>query len=133
LSLLTPHPGEFDRLAGKSATDPEVMNKALEFSRKYGIILILKGANTFICHPDGRSWFNSTGNPGMATAGSGDALTGLLTGLLAQGYPPLEAALLGVYWHGYAGDLAAASQGQASLITTDLIDRLGKAFLEISA
>jgi NAD(P)H-hydrate epimerase len=133
LSLLTPHPGEFDRLAGKSATDEEVMRKALEFSRKYGIILILKGAFTFICHPDGRSWFNSKGNPGMATAGSGDALTGLLTGLLAQGYPPLDAALLGVYWHGFAGDLAADYQGQASLITSDLIDRLGKAFLEISA
>ncbi len=132
-SLLTPHPKEFERLAGKSENDQEVVYKALNFSKKHNIILILKGAFTLICHPDGRAWFNSTGNAGMATAGSGDVLTGLLTGLLAQGYPPLETALLGVYWHGYAGDLAAAAIGQPSMLAGDILENLGAAFLEISA
>jgi NAD(P)H-hydrate epimerase len=131
-SLLTPHPKEFERMAGKSNSDQEVMTKVLEFSKKHQVILILKGAFTLICHPDGRAWFNSSGNPGMATAGSGDVLTGILTGLLAQGYDPLSAAMLGVYVHGLAGDLAAKNLGQNALIASDLVEYLGRAFLNLA-
>ena len=130
-SILTPHPKEFERLAGKSASDYDVFLKAREFARNHSVMLVLKGAYTLICSPEGKAWFNSTGNPGMATAGSGDVLTGLLTGLLTQGYAPEEACLLGVYMHGLAGDLAAARLGQNSLIAGDLIEGFSSAFLEL--
>jgi ADP-dependent NAD(P)H-hydrate dehydratase / NAD(P)H-hydrate epimerase len=127
-SILTPHPKEFERLAGKSGTDYEVFQKAKAFSRDHQLVLVLKGAYTLICSPDGRSWFNSTGNPGMATGGSGDVLTGMLTSLLAQGYAPLDAALCGVYLHGLAGDLALEAESMESLLPSDLIACIGKAF-----
>ncbi len=127
-TILTPHPKEFDRLAGKSRDGFERHQKQRALAEKYGVIVVLKGAYTGIAAPDGRYWFNTTGNPGMATGGSGDVLTGLITGLLAQGVKPLDAALAGVYLHGLAGDLAAAALSQESLIAGDIIKYLGAAF-----
>ena len=130
-SILTPHPGEFKRLAGESANSFENIQKQIQFSKRYNVIVVLKGAFTSISAPDGRLFFNSTGNPGMATAGSGDVLTGIILGLLAQGIHPVNAALAGVYLHGLAGDLAAAQKSQSSLIAGDIIEFLGKAFLTL--
>jgi len=98
---------------------------------RYKIILICKGAHTCITVPDGSVFFNSTGNPGMATGGSGDVLTGILLGLMSQDYSPEETALIGVYIHGLAGDLAAIELGQHALIAGDLINKLGPAFLQL--
>jgi hydroxyethylthiazole kinase-like uncharacterized protein yjeF len=130
-TILTPHPKEFDRLAGESGNAFERHRKQREFSSRYHAIVVLKGAYTGIASPDGRYWFNTTGNPGMATGGSGDVLTGLITGLLAQGLEPLDAALSGVYLHGLAGDLAAEDTGQEALIAGDMISHLGKAFRSV--
>lgn len=127
-SVLTPHPKEFERLFGNCNSAYERVKKAEEAAKKFGIIIVLKGANTLIAMPDGTLFFNSTGNAGMATAGSGDVLTGILTGLLAQGYTPDSAAKMGVFLHGRAGDLALATQSEESLIATDIIENLGKAF-----
>jgi len=131
-AILTPHPGEFDRLIGKKATSNERLIAQTEFSKKYKVIVVLKGAYTSISLPSGKVYFNSTGNPGMATAGSGDVLTGIILAFLAQGYTPEDAALLGVYLHGLAGDFAAESVGQESLIASDIIFNLGNAFKEIT-
>ncbi len=130
-SILTPHPKEFERLAGSWKNDFEKIDLARSFSKKFQIILVLKGANTAICLPDGRCYFNSTGNPGMATAGSGDVLTGIITGLLAQNYSPVHAALLGVFLHGLAGDITAKKNAEESLIAGDITMNLGKAFLKM--
>ncbi len=128
-AILTPHPLEFARLYGdKSSSGYEMVNRARDFARKYKVYLVLKGANTAIACPDGNCWFNSTGNPGMGTGGSGDVLTGILTGLLAQGYTPFEAALLGVYVHGLAADICVANSSEESLIAGDIVEHLGKAF-----
>ena len=127
-SILTPHPVEFERLAGKAGSDYERLMLAMNFARIHSVILIIKGAYTAIAFPDGSCWFNSTGNPGMATGGSGDVLTGILTGLLAQGYSPREAALLGVYVHGLAGDIYIRDSSEEALLAGDLADNLGKAF-----
>lgn len=130
-SILTPHPGEFDRLTGKSTSHHERINKQIEFSKTNGLILVLKGANTTISTPDGKLFFNSTGNPGMATAGCGDVLTGIILGLLAQSYTPEQAAICGVYIHGMAGDLAILEQSEHSLIARDITNNLGAAYREI--
>lgn len=130
-SIFTPHPKEFERLAGKTLNDYDRNQKQRDFSIKYGVYIVLKGAHTAITTPDGRCYFNSTGNPGMATGGSGDALTGIIAGIKAQGYTSLESCLLGVYLHGLAGDLAAKVQGYESLIATDIIDHLGKSFITL--
>ncbi len=130
-SILTPHPKEFERLAGKWADDYEKLQKLRDLCFKYNIYIVLKGAYTCTGTPDGMCYFNSTGNPGMATAGSGDVLTGLITGLLAQGYSPAQAATLGVYLHGLAGDLAAKKKGQEAMLAGDIIENLGKAFKKI--
>ncbi len=130
-TILTPHPKEFERLAGTSTNSFERMQKQLQFSAEYKIIVVCKGAHSCITFPDGRVFFNSTGNPGMATAGSGDVLTGIILGLLAQNYSPEDATLLGVYLHGLAGDLAATEFGTYSLIAGDIINHLGKAFLQL--
>ncbi len=130
-SILTPHPREFERLFGKSENDFQRNDLQRSMAAKHGVIILLKGANTAIACPDGECWFNSTGNPGMATGGSGDVLTGILTGLLAQGYPPKAAALLGVFLHGSAGDCAASKIGQEALIAGDLVEYLGAAWLEL--
>ena len=127
-SILTPHPKEFERIFGESTTSYQRMINAQEAALRYKIFIILKGAHTLIVCPDGRFYFNSTGNSGMATAGSGDALTGILAGLLAQGYNPEEAAKLAVFIHGLAGDLALKKESKESLIASDIINHLGKAY-----
>ena len=124
-SILTPHPGEFERLAGKTSDSFERHQLQLEFSRKFHVIVVLKGAHTCITAPDGKAYFNSTGNPGMATGGSGDVLTGMITSLLAQSYSPLHAALLGVYLHGAAGDKAAIKH-RNGLIARDIVEAIGR-------
>ncbi|HZL10563.1 MAG TPA: NAD(P)H-hydrate dehydratase [Prolixibacteraceae bacterium] len=130
-TILTPHPREFERLAGSSANSFERLHIQLQFSEKYKVIVVCKGAHTCITFPDGRVFFNSTGNPGMATAGSGDVLTGIILGLLAQNYTPEEAALIGVFLHGLAGDFAAVQYSQQSLIAGDIINQIGSAFLQL--
>ena len=130
-SILTPHPKEFERLAGKTSNSFEGLQKLKELAVKWGVYIVLKGANTAIVGPDGIIYFNSTGNPGMATAGSGDALTGILTALLAQGYSSKEACVLGVYLHGLAGDIAAGELSQEALTASDIIYFLGEAFKKI--
>ena len=129
-SILTPHPGEMQRLKKLSA-DPFVRKKEIEaFANKYQIILVYKDAHTMITNGK-QSYFNSTGNAGMATAGSGDVLTGLITGLLAQGYQPLEAATIGVYLHGLAGDFAVSKMGEHTMLSRDIISNLGEVFLKL--
>jgi len=131
-SILTPHPKEFERLVGAWSDDFERLIKLQRFSKKINSVVVLKGAYTTIACPSGNCYFNPTGNPGMATGGSGDVLTGILTGLLAQGYSAEEASLMGTYLHGLAGDLAARERGMNSLIAGDLIDFLPMAFKKLS-
>jgi ADP-dependent NAD(P)H-hydrate dehydratase / NAD(P)H-hydrate epimerase len=130
-SIFTPHPKEFERLAGKSAHENERQQLQIKFSKKYSIYVVLKGAYTCISTPAGECYFNSTGNPGMATAGSGDVLTGIITGLLAQKYTSFEACVLGVFVHGLAGDIAAKQLGYEALTANDIIGFLGKAFKKL--
>jgi len=130
-SILTPHPKEFDRLAGSSLTSYERLHKAIKFAETTKTYIILKGRYTAVCTPSGECWFNTTGNPGMATAGSGDVLTGILLGLAAQSYTPLETSLLGVYLHGLAGDIALEENSEESLLAGDIVHYLGTAFKEI--
>ncbi len=129
-TILTPHPGEFDRLAGKSQSGMIRNKKQIEFACEFNAIVLLKGAYTSIAMPDGTCYYNSTGNPGMSTAGSGDVLTGIVLSLLAQGYTQEEAALFGAFIHGLAGDIAASVSGQQALIASDITDNLGNAFLK---
>jgi hydroxyethylthiazole kinase-like uncharacterized protein yjeF len=131
-SILTPHPKEFERLAGKWNDDFERLEKQKELAASLKSIVVLKGAHTSIATEKGEVFFNSSGNPGMATGGTGDVLTGVITGLLAQGYPSKEAAILGVFLHGLAGDIAIQDCGTDSLIASDLIDYLPNAFLKVS-
>jgi NAD(P)H-hydrate epimerase len=126
--IFTPHPKEFERLAGKSSNDFERNLLQRNFSIKYQACVVLKGAHTAVTTPSGECFFNSTGNPGMATGGSGDVLTGIIAGILAQGYSGVEASIMGVYLHGLAGDIAAASSGYEALIAGDIINNLGTAF-----
>lgn len=126
--ILTPHPKEFDRLEGHSADSYERLTKACNLAERLQGIVILKGHYTAICMADGHVMFNPTGNAGMATAGSGDVLTGIITGLLARGYQPKEACMVGVYLHGLAGDLAATELGEESLLASDIIQYLPRAF-----
>jgi NAD(P)H-hydrate epimerase len=130
-TILTPHPKEFERLAGKSGNSFIRLQKQISFSAKYNCIVVLKGAYTSITSPDGNVWFNSTGNPGMATAGSGDVLTGMILSLLAQGYEPLRAAITGVFLHGLAGDIAAGKSCQESIIASDIINEISGAYMRI--
>ena len=130
-TIITPHPKEFERLFGRSTSDFDRIDKAIEKAKEFHIYIVLKGHHTLIATPDGKGYFNSTGNPGMATAGAGDVLTGIITGLLAQKYSPLQSCLLGVYLHGLAGDIAAEELSQEALIAKDIIDNLGAAFKEI--
>jgi NAD(P)H-hydrate epimerase len=127
--ILTPHPGEFGRLVGKDneMSTAERRDRAIDLAIRCNAVVVLKGHQTFVT--DGhRSELNTTGNPGMATGGTGDVLTGLLVALLCQGLSPFDAAHLGTYLHGLAGDLAAAELGQVSLIARDLLDYLPAAF-----
>ena len=133
-AVLTPHAGEFQRLSGcdpdRIAEDP--LGLAAEFAAGRSVVLVLKGAPTVVAAPDGRTFVNPTGNPGMATAGSGDVLTGLAAGLLAQGCPPLAAAACAVYVHGLAGDLARDDLGPWGMRATDICERVPRALLEVS-
>ncbi len=130
-TILTPHPIEFDRLAGASSNGFERHLKQIKFSKRHHVIVILKGAFTSITTPQGKCWFNSTGNPGMATAGSGDVLTGIVLSLLAQGYKPFQAATTAVFLHGLAGNLACRNCGEEALMASDIINYIGKAFLRL--
>ncbi len=127
-SILTPHPKEFERIAGSTNNSFEKLQKQRELSIKHGIYIILKGAFTSIACPNGDVHFNGSGNPGMATGGSGDVLTGILTSLLSQQYQPMHACLLGVYLHGVAGDFAANHCGEESMIASDIIDYIGEGY-----
>jgi NAD(P)H-hydrate epimerase len=128
-AVLTPHPGEMGKLLGISSNDVQKdrIGIASDFARHYNVTLVLKGAGTVIAGPTGDVFVNSTGNPGMATAGTGDVLTGMMGGLLAQGYPAVQAACLGVYLHGLAGDLAAKEKGEMSMIAGDVIENISEA------
>ncbi len=126
--ILTPHVKEFDRLDGHSADSFERLSKARNLAIRLKGYILLKGHYTAICLPTGNVLFNPTGNAGMATAGSGDVLTGIITGLLARGYKAQEACILGAYLHGLAGDLAAQELGEESLIASDIISYLPRAF-----
>ncbi len=126
--IMTPHPKEFDRMAGRCTDSFERLSKAVEMAKRQQIYIILKGHHSALCLPDGHVLFNSTGNAGMATAGSGDVLTGIVTALLAKGHPQADACLLGMYLHGLAGDLAARELGEESLVASDIIAFLPKAF-----
>jgi NAD(P)H-hydrate epimerase len=130
-TILTPHPGEFDRLAGSSGNGYQRNQLQIELSKRHQIIIVLKGAFSSITLPDGKCFYNSTGNPGMATAGAGDVLTGMILSLLAQRYPPDEAAVLGTFLHGLAGDIAARDLSEQSLIASDIIENIGNAFNKI--
>lgn len=126
--ILTPHLGEFNRLAGKIADPFERTKKQLEFAKKYNCYILLKGKYSALACPDGQLFFNPTGNHGMAKGGSGDVLTGLITGLLAQGLSPLKAALCGVYLHGLAGDICANETHPNSMTSGDIISFFADAF-----
>ena len=128
-AILTPHPKEFERLAGKSVNDFDRLNKLLIFAANYRVYVVLKGAHTAIATPEGECYFNMTGNPGMAKGGSGDVLTGMITALLANGLPPLDAAIVGVYMHGMAGDMAAERHGMRGMTSGDIAEALGEGAL----
>lgn len=129
-TILTPHIKEFERLTGKSAAPEDLRQKAADLAAKYRLVIVLKGAPTVIT--DGEHLYeNTTGNAALATAGSGDVLTGIITSLLAQGYAPFDAARLGVYLHGLTATLAVPHTGTESFIASDIIAMLGKAFLKI--
>lgn len=129
--IFTPHPKEFERLIGKSDNHYKRNELQREFSRKYNCYVVLKGYNTAITCPDGSCYFNSTGNAGMATGGSGDVLTGIITGLLAQGYHPKLAAIISVYLHGLSGDIAVETLGYEAMLAHDIVENIGKAYQKI--
>lgn len=130
-SILTPHPKEFDRLFGNSNSAFTRLKKQIEQAKKLKCYIVLKGTYTSICSPEGIVYFNNTGNSGMAKGGSGDVLTGLLTGLIAQGYTTEDACQIGVWIHGLAGDFAARKKNEITMTAMDLADGLTDAFNEI--
>jgi NAD(P)H-hydrate epimerase len=130
-SILTPHPKEFERLFGRSDNSYARLRKGMEAAMKYRHIIVMKGANTAVCLPSGYVLFNTSGNPGMATAGCGDVLTGILLALLAQNYRPDVAAVLGVYIHGLAADIALTTSSEEALTASDIINNLGHAFRQL--
>lgn len=129
-TVLTPHPKELERLIGKWKDDFEKIKKTKAFSKKYNCIVVIKGANTITVFKD-KFFINTTGNPGLATAGSGDVLTGVITGLISQGYEPLDATLFGIYLHGKSADLALETYGYHSLIASDVISYLKDAYFDL--
>lgn len=132
-TIFTPHPGELCRLGICNKDSYSILMEALNLARRHGFYIILKGHYTAVCTPEGRVYFNPTGNSGMATAGSGDVLTGIILSLAAQDYPVLDACRLGVYLHGLAGDIAAEELGEHCVTATDLIHRLPAAFKRLKA
>ena len=129
-TILTPHPKELERLIGKWNSESEKFQKTIAFSEKHKLIIVMKGAPTYIINQS-KIYENTTGNAALATAGSGDVLTGILTSLLAQGYEPKYAAKLGVYLHGLTADIALSKTGYQSFTASDIIKNLGKAFLSL--
>ena len=132
-SILTPHPGELDGIVGRCLSTYERMIRARNLAVNLHVFVILKGHYSMVCTPTGEVFFNPTGNPGMATAGSGDVLTGIITALLAQGYLPAEAAMLGTYLHGLAGDMAAEELTEEAMTASDIIAHLPHAFRRLRA
>ena len=132
-SILTPHPKEFERLTEPAEDHYSRLELQREFARKYKVILVLKGGNTSIALPDGRCYFNITGGPAMASAGSGDVLTGMITSLVGQKYDPYMAAIMGVYLHGLAGNIASEEWEQEAVIASDIINSIGKAFKQLKS
>lgn len=130
LTILTPHPKELERLIGKWSDDFEKLKKAKAFSKKYNVIVLIKGAHSITVYKD-KLYINTTGNPGMATAGSGDVLTGLIAGLIAQSYEPLAATIFGVYLHGKSADIALEDYGYQSLIASHIIETIGDAYIDL--
>jgi hydroxyethylthiazole kinase-like uncharacterized protein yjeF len=130
LSVLTPHPKELERLIGKWNDDFDKIKKVKRFSEKHNLIVVIKGFNTMIIHQND-IYINSTGNPGLATAGSGDVLTGIITGLMAQGYEPLQSAIFGVYLHGKSADLLAQQMAYQSITASDVIDGISNAYIDL--
>jgi len=132
-TILTPHPGEMSRLIGKTTSDVQSdrINVAVNFAKEYGVTLVLKGVPTVVAYPNGEAYLNTTGNPGMASGGTGDVLTGTIAGFLAQGLNEKDSAILGVYIHGLAGDLASIDRGECGLIAGDLIDFLPRAIKKL--
>lgn len=129
-TILTPHPKELERLIGKWHSEEEKRNKTISFSKQYQVIIVMKGAPTQII--DGETLYeNTTGNAALATAGTGDVLTGMITSLLAQSYEPTSAAILGVYLHGLTADIALPETGYQSFIASDVIANIGKSFLSL--
>jgi NAD(P)H-hydrate epimerase len=131
-TILTPHPKEFERLAGSWENSFERVELQRAFSQKYGVIVVFKGAHTCTTTPAGQIFFNSSGHPGMATAGSGDVLTGIILGLLSQSNAPETAAVLGVWLHGAAADAALEKETTETLIAGDIIDNLNKAYEQLN-
>ncbi|WP_299212157.1 NAD(P)H-hydrate dehydratase [uncultured Dokdonia sp.] len=132
LSIFTPHLGELERLIGTWKDDFDRLKKTAEFAKNHDIIIVMKGAHTIVTY-DMKLYINDSGNPGLATAGSGDVLTGVITGLLAQSYHPMEAALMGVYFHGRAADIAINQYGIEGLIASDVTEFLGRAYMDLFA
>jgi hydroxyethylthiazole kinase-like uncharacterized protein yjeF len=129
-AILTPHPKELERLIGEWKDDFDKLNKVKSFSKKHKLIFVIKGANTITVSED-KLYINATGNPGLATAGTGDVLTGIITGLLAQGYDTLSATVFGVYLHGKAADIAIEDLGYQSLLASHVIEALGEAYIDL--
>jgi hydroxyethylthiazole kinase-like uncharacterized protein yjeF len=129
-TVLTPHPKELERLVGKWSDDFEKLKKVKVFSNKYNVIILIKGANSITVYKD-KFYINTTGNPGMATAGSGDVLTGIISGLIAQSYEPLAATVFGVYLHGRSADISLEDYGYQSLIASHIIDTIGEAYIDL--
>lgn len=130
-SILTPHLKEFERLTSKVDNHYDRIEMLQAFAIRFKLFVVLKGAYSALATPDGQIYFNPTGNPGMATGGSGDVLTGIILGLLASGYPARDACLLGLWVHGKAGDLAADKLGYEAMLAGDVIKNLGKAFKKL--
>ncbi len=129
-TILTPHPKELERLIGKWDNDFQKLEMAKVFSKKYDCVLVIKGSNTITIYNE-KGYVNTTGNPGMATGGTGDVLTGIITGMIAQGYQPLQAAIFGVYLHGRAGDLSIEKTGYQALTASGVVEGIGPAFLDL--
>lgn len=132
LSIFTPHPGELERLIGKWKDDFDKLEKAAKFAKNHNVIIVLKGAHTITMY-DMKLYINTTGNPGLSTAGTGDVLTGVITGHLAQGYHPVEASIMSVYLHGLAADIAVNQYGIEGLIAGDVTEFLGRAVMDLFA
>ena len=130
-SILTPHIKEFERLVGKATNTQDRLKQQVDFATKYNVIVVLKGAYSSVATPQGELFFNSTGNPGMATGGSGDVLTGIITSLLAQGYSAFHASIIGVFLHGTAGDCASNQQMEETMIASDIIENISQAYSAI--